>query len=139
MESPLKYEAEDTSGDKKTTVGTMMIGAPTKEHRLLEYFLVISYGKDLKIRIPSASLEIFENHQKAEEIRKELRTKLKKNYQKYKLQQNKKLNNNNMKRRNSIEKNTLKTKKKENENEIKEDKIESKENKDELSKEVDNS
>ncbi|ETO20733.1 hypothetical protein RFI_16484 [Reticulomyxa filosa] len=49
----------------------MLDGAPTKEHRLAEYFLVISYGDELKVRVPSPSLEIFENHEKRKNELKE--------------------------------------------------------------------
>ncbi|ETO18665.1 hypothetical protein RFI_18596 [Reticulomyxa filosa] len=48
----------------------MLDGAPSKEHRLVEYFLVISYGDELKVRVPSPSLEIFENHENAQLKRK---------------------------------------------------------------------
>lgn len=56
------YDAEDTDSDKKT--GALIHGAPTKEHRLLEYFLVISYGESLQIRDRSPLMDIFENFSK---------------------------------------------------------------------------
>ena len=56
------YDAEDTDSDKKT--GALIHGAPTKEHRLLEYFLVISYGDSLQIRDRSPLMDIFENFSK---------------------------------------------------------------------------
>eukprot|EP01084_Bolivina_argentea_P127036 224752_1 len=42
----------------------LIVGAPTKESRLLEYFLVISYGKSLKIRHRSPLMDIFDNFNK---------------------------------------------------------------------------
>lgn len=48
----------------KSKTGTLLHGAPTKETRLLEYFLVISYGKSLKIRQRSPLMDIFDNFQK---------------------------------------------------------------------------
>lgn len=53
----------DSTNNKKHT-GTLIHGAPTKESRLLEYFLVISYGESLKIRKRSPLMDIFENFQK---------------------------------------------------------------------------
>ena len=40
----------------------MLHGAPTKEHRLLEYFLVISYGEALEVRKRTELMQVFEEH-----------------------------------------------------------------------------
>ena len=53
----------DSTNNKKHT-GKLIHGQPTKESRLLEYFLVISYGESLKIRKRSPLMDIFENFQK---------------------------------------------------------------------------
>ena len=49
-----------TKHKKKSTVGVLLEGAPTKEHRLLEYFLVVSYGNQLNVRPQSPAMDIFE-------------------------------------------------------------------------------
>ena len=56
------YDADTTDSAKH--IGLLMDGAPTKEHRLLEYFLVISYGDSLQIRDRSPLMDIFENFSK---------------------------------------------------------------------------
>eukprot|EP01083_Nonionella_stella_P269966 913755_1 len=53
------------NSDQKKKIGQLIDGAPTKEHRLLEYFLVISFNnEELKIRERSPLMDIFDNFNK---------------------------------------------------------------------------
>merc|ERR1712154_518653 len=58
------YDNASFQLNQNEKTGQLIHGAPTKEHRLLEYFLVISYGDELKIRHRSPLMDIFENFNK---------------------------------------------------------------------------